>query len=182
MSSRPAAVTAVDSPEGSEIVVNATPPSNVSSPSTTTGNLPLQIASTSAQYFRDSSPQQQGQRESIRVGEAPVALDMESFMTLDFGGAGGFSQAFPTNLHSGDQPRPQGENNTIDRQSLPFYSPAITQVTATRENYLHSNTERQTPVWRSPFQITASKRAELTREMDEVFRQVSIPAGHVLSN
>lgn len=155
--------------------MSGTSPSNVSTPSTTTGNAPLQITTASAQYCENVSPQRQHSSESIgRIDGAPSMLDLETFVTMEFGGIGGFTQVFPTDLHSRDHARTQQENIAFDRHSLPFCSSTLTLATAPRARYL-SLPEPQTSSWRGSFEISASKRAELLREMNKVSHPVSCP-------
>lgn len=147
--------------------MSATSPSNVSSPSTTAGNPPHQIANTSAQYRGNVSPQRQDSTEPMgRIDEAPAMFDLETFVTMEFGGIGGLSQVFST---------AQQENNTLDRHSLPFCSSALTPARAPRARYL-SFAQPQASSWTGSFEISAAKRADLIREMDEVFHPVSCPS------
>ncbi|OIW35195.1 hypothetical protein CONLIGDRAFT_45806 [Coniochaeta ligniaria NRRL 30616] len=156
-----------NSPEGSEIVVSATSPSDVSSPSTTTGNPPLQIAITTGQDPRNPSPLRQDSGQPMQISDTSGTLDMEAFVAMVFGEASSIPPVYPSGQHSRDLASSRQQNDIFDRQSPNILSYQLTLGTASGASYSPSG-ELQAPYLWGCFDISVPKRAKLIREMDEV--------------
>lgn len=166
----------LDSPERSEIVVSATSPSNVSTPSTTAGNPLNHITTATLQYHENSdpSPQQHNQPMGIDENAGTFDVEVDAFVAMNFGGTNAISHVFPPGYPSGDHVGSQQENTTLGRHSFPLFPSLLTAATASGAHCSSSSAGLQDPSLDGSFELSAPKRAELIREVEEVFRQVSL--------